>query len=88
MTENEILEIISRHTGQSFVFAVGTVRKWGSEDAPVEQGTFYQLMPSDGEHEFFDWYCQEQMYRQWHIDKASCALAFLDNFIVWYFPAS
>lgn len=80
-TEEQLEILLTDYTGQEDIgFAVVDSRKFGTEFAKEEIGTFYQVM-SDGP--FFDWYCDEREHQQFFTTIDQAALAYLKYFKKW-----
>lgn len=70
-------------TGHQYSFAIASNRKWGSENAEVEEGTFYQLMRDREDDGFFDWYCAARPYEQFFHTELEAMLLFVHNWMRW-----
>jgi hypothetical protein len=70
-------------TGFPYSFAQASSRKWGSEEAEIEHGDFYQLMPDSLDDGFFDWYCETSPYMQFYTTWEECTLIFVYQWMKW-----
>ena len=85
LPEIQLEKLIFTLTGNIYCFATSSVRKWGNEDAKIEnlQEGFFQLMPDKTDNGFFDWYCSERPYHQFFSTKENAALNFLHYWTQW-----
>lgn len=86
LNEKQLSFLIFLLTSERYTFAITSDRMFGDKDSPVEhcgEEPFYQLMPHDGETPFFNWYCEQEEYKQFFKTKTDCTLNFLLNYEKW-----
>lgn len=81
LTEEQLEKLLFDVTGQEDIgFAVTSSRKFGTEYAKLQEGTFYQVMSHGA---FYDWYCDEREHQQDFSTIDQAALAYLKFFKKW-----
>lgn len=82
-----IIDYLKKETGNSYCFAVSSVRTWNVENnvekAKDSNSPFYQLMPDSFDTGFFVWYSQERPHNQFFEIKENAFTQFLKYWKIW-----
>lgn len=78
--DNDYYNYLFAITGNEYVFAESSVRKWNNR---MQDGLFFQLMPLNSDDGFFDWYTDKTPNQQFFVNKAEAILRFVKNWIEW-----
>lgn len=58
-------------------------RRWGDAGSPLEEGTFYQILPDQVDTGFYNWYCNNRPYHQLYHTPEMALLQFVFYWHVW-----
>ncbi|MES2730969.1 MAG: hypothetical protein V4714_04445 [Bacteroidota bacterium] len=81
--EQQVTPYLRLVTGLRYCLATSNHRKWGLATNPVEEGSFYQIIPDKMDDGFFDWYCNNRPYHQFYKTAEMALLHFVFYWHVW-----
>ena len=58
-------------------------RRWGTEESPLEEGVFFQILPDQVDNGFYNWYCDSRPYHQLYTTPEMALLQFMFYWHVW-----
>ncbi len=86
LDSENIKEYLEYITEQKYVFAVSAHRKWGHDNAEVEenwQPGFFQIMPLSTDDGFFKWYVNKRPNHQFFKTREMAVIHFLRYWFEW-----